>query len=128
MRLVSALVLASVVSVAPTAAQPRLTMEWQAMAERLVAQLDPQPGERILLLSRPGNFDEILPHLRYALMEVGAVDLGVVDVTAHDVLDQNCPVTAANRRDHVLQSLANRNHHPRPVDHQSLGTLKQPPH
>ena len=80
MRLVIALVIASVVSVAPTAAQPRLTMEWQAMAERLVAQLDPQPGERILLLSRPGNFDEILPHLRYALMEVGAVDLGVVDV------------------------------------------------
>ena len=80
MRLVIALVIASVASVASTAAQPRLTMEWQAMAERLVAQLDPQPGERILLLSRPGNFDEILPHLRYALMEVGAVDLGVVDV------------------------------------------------
>ena len=80
MCFVVALVIASVVSVASAAAQPRLTMEWQAMAERLVAQLDPQPGERILLLSRPGHFDEILPHLRYALMEVGAVDLGVVDV------------------------------------------------
>ena len=79
MRFAIALVLASVVSVAP-AAQPRLTMDWQAMAEQLVAQLDPQPGEQILLLSRPGNFDEILPHLRYALMEAGAVDLGVVDV------------------------------------------------
>jgi hypothetical protein len=74
------IVIATVVSVAPAAAQPRLTMDWQAMAERLVAQLDPQPGERILLLARPGNFDEILPHVRYALMEAGAVDLGVTDV------------------------------------------------
>ena len=80
MRLAVALVIASVASAAPAAGQPRLTMDWQAMAERLVAQLDPQPGERILLVSRPGNFDEIMPHLRYALMEAGAVDLGVIDV------------------------------------------------
>ena len=79
MRL-SALVIMSAMSVALVVAQPRLTMDWPAMAGRLVAQLDPQPGERILLLAHPGTFDQILPHLRYALMEAGAVDLGVVDV------------------------------------------------
>jgi hypothetical protein len=73
-------IVSSILCVAPAVAQPRLTMDWAAMAERLVAQLAPQPGERILLLARPGDFDDILPHLRYALMEAGAVDLGVVDV------------------------------------------------
>ena len=50
------------------------------MAERLVAQLAPEPGEKILLVARPGNFDDLIPHLRYALMKAGAVDLGVIDV------------------------------------------------
>ena len=72
MRTAIALVSATVLSAAPVAAQPRLTMDWQAIAERLVAQLDPQPREQILLLSRPGNFDEILPQVRYALMKAGA--------------------------------------------------------
>ena len=61
-------------------AQPRLTMQWEAMAERLVAQLAPEPGERILLVARPGQFDELIPPLRYALLRSGAVDLGVIDV------------------------------------------------
>ena len=80
MRLLCVVVIGLALGVGPAVAQPRLTMDWEAMAERLVAQLAPQPGEQILLLARPGNFDEILPHLRYALMRAGAVDLGVVDV------------------------------------------------
>ncbi len=63
-----------------TFAQSRLTMQWEAMAERLVAQLAPEPGERILLVARPGQFDELIPPLRYALLRAGAVDLGVIDV------------------------------------------------
>ena len=69
-------------SAAPASAQPRLTMQWRALAERLVTQLAPQPGERILLVARPGQFDSLIPHLRYALAEAEAVDLGVVDVIA----------------------------------------------
>ncbi len=80
MRVACGFIISSLICVAPAVAQPRLTMDWPAMAARLVTQLDPTPGERILLLARPGNFDDILPHLRYALMEAGAVDLGVVDV------------------------------------------------
>lgn len=80
MRVACGFIISSLICVAPAVAQPRLTMDWPAMAARLVTQLDPTPGERILLLARPGNFDDILPYLRYALMEAGAVDLGVVDV------------------------------------------------
>ena len=67
-------------SLSPLWAQPRLTLDWEAMAEQLVAQLAPKPGERILLVARPGNFDDLIPHLRYALVKAAAVDLGVIDV------------------------------------------------
>ena len=80
MRCACVFAIASTLCVSSVVAQPRLTLDWEAMAERLVAQLAPEPGERILLLARPGIFDEIVPHVRYALMEAGAVDLGVVDV------------------------------------------------
>ena len=56
-------------------AQPRLTMQWEAMAERLVTQLAPEPGERIVLVARPGQFDALIPPLRYALLRAGAVAL-----------------------------------------------------
>ena len=74
----AALIAALGTSSAP--AQPRLTMQWEAMAERLVTQLAPEPGERIVLVARPGQFDALIPPLRYALLRAGAVDLGVIDV------------------------------------------------
>ena len=80
MRVFSAVLLVSLLTIGPVSSQPRLSFDWEAMAARLIAQLAPEPGEQILLVARPGNFDELIPHLRYALMEAGAVDLGVVDV------------------------------------------------
>ncbi len=74
------IVAVALLSAAPLSAQPRLTMDWEAMAEQLVRRLAPAPGERILLVARPGQFDELIPPLRYALMRAGAIDLGVIDV------------------------------------------------
>ena len=74
--------IAVVLSASHAVAQPRLTMDWKSMAERLVAQLAPEPGEQILLVARPGHFEQLIPPLRYALRSVGAVDLGVIDVIA----------------------------------------------
>ena len=74
------IVAVALLSAAPLPAQPRLTMDWEAMAEQLVRRLAPAPGERILLVARPGQFDELIPPLRYALMRAGAIDLGVIDV------------------------------------------------
>lgn len=64
---------------------PRLTMEWELLAEHLVGQLDLQPGERFLAVGHPGLFDELIPHLRYEVMKAGGVDLGVIDVLAEPV-------------------------------------------
>lgn len=64
---------------------PRLTMEWEVLAEHLVGQLDLQPGERFMAVARPGLFDDLIPHLRYEVMKAGGVDLGVIDVLAEPV-------------------------------------------
>lgn len=61
---------------------PRLTLDWPALAERIVRQLAPEPGEKVLLVAHPRRFQGLVPHLRYALLEHGAVDLGVVQVLA----------------------------------------------
>ena len=80
MRIAATVLIGSLLSAAPLLAQPRLTLDWQAMAEQLVTQLAPAPGEKILLVARPGQFDDLIPPLRYALMRAGAIDLGVIDV------------------------------------------------
>ena len=48
---------------------PRLTMEWEVLAEHLVGQLDLQPGERFMAVAHPGLFDDLIPHLRYEVMK-----------------------------------------------------------
>ncbi|MDX1406386.1 MAG: aminopeptidase [Woeseiaceae bacterium] len=67
------------------AVPPRLTMQWQALAERIADRLDLQPGEQFLAVAHPGLFDELIPYLRYEVMKAGAVDLGVLDVLAEPV-------------------------------------------
>ena len=56
------------------------SLNYKAMAERMVAQLDLQPGETFLAVAHPDEFEELIPHLRYAVMKTGAVDLGVMNV------------------------------------------------
>jgi hypothetical protein len=63
-------------------AQPQFSFDWPAVAAKLVAQMAPQPGEKILILAHPGLFEDLIPHLRYAIARAGATDVGVVDVLA----------------------------------------------
>jgi hypothetical protein len=70
---------------APAVAQAQFSFDWPAIASRLVTQLAPQPGEKLLILAHPGLFEELIPHLRYAIVRAGATDLGVVDVLAEPV-------------------------------------------
>jgi leucyl aminopeptidase (aminopeptidase T) len=66
-------------------AQPRLTLDYNAMAKRLVQQLALEPGERVLSIAHPGTFADLMPHIRYEVMRAGGIDLGVVDVLAEPV-------------------------------------------
>jgi len=78
-RLVFAIFL---VLVTTMSAQPRLTLDYPAMAKRIVAQLALKPGERVLSIAHPGTFADVIPHIRYEVMRAGGVDLGAVDVLA----------------------------------------------
>lgn len=66
-------------------AQAQFSFDWPAIASRLVAQLAPQPGERLLIVAHPSLFEELIPHLRYAIARAGATDVGGVDVLAEPV-------------------------------------------
>ena len=64
---------------------PRFTLESEALAAHIAGRLDLQPGERFLAVAHPGLFDELIRHLRYEVMQAGAVDLGVIDVLQEPV-------------------------------------------
>ena len=67
------------------AAQPRLTLDYSAIARRLVQQLALKPGERVMSIAHPGVFDDLVPYIRYEVMRAGGIDLGVVEVLREPV-------------------------------------------
>ncbi|MEE4184386.1 MAG: aminopeptidase [Gammaproteobacteria bacterium] len=77
--LVGAVLAAPLPARADPNALPVHTMQWQALAERIVAQLQLEPGERVISLGHPGKFEALIPHLRYAVIKAGGTDLGVLD-------------------------------------------------
>jgi hypothetical protein len=66
-------------------AQPRLSLEYSAMAQRIVQQLALQPGERVMSIAHPGTFAALVPFIRYEVMRAGGIDVGVVDVLEEPV-------------------------------------------
>ena len=71
--------------VATLAAQPRLTLDYAAIAKRIVQQLALRPGERVMSIAHPGTFDDLQPWIRYEVMRAGGIDLGVVEVLREPV-------------------------------------------
>lgn len=66
-------------------AQPRLTLDYPAMARTIVERLSPEPGERVVSVAHPGTFADLIPHIRYEVMRAGGIDLGVIDVLQEPV-------------------------------------------
>ncbi len=64
---------------------PQLTLDYPAIAHRLVAQLALKPGERVISVAQPSTWEPLLPWIRYEVMKAGGIDLGVVDVLAEPV-------------------------------------------
>lgn len=59
---------------------PQHTIDYKAIAERIVEQLQLEPGEKVIAVAQPGMWEDFVPHFRYAVMQAGAVDMGVIDV------------------------------------------------
>ena len=65
-------------SPSPPSARPGLDLP--ALAERLLQHMALQSGEKVLLVSHPGDFEELVPLLRRGVTRAGAVDLGCWEV------------------------------------------------
>ena len=64
---------------APTVAQ--LTLDWPALAEKVVQHLALLPGEKVISLGAGDRFQrEFEPWFRHAVMKAGGVDLGCLEV------------------------------------------------
>jgi len=99
MRMLSTTCLAAVCA-ATLGAQPRLTLDYPAIAKRLVQQLALRPGERVMSIAHPGTFDDLQPWIRYEVMRAGGIDLGVVEVLREPVPDAfDAAVLAKGARD-----------------------------
>ena len=81
----SGLLLAGVVSVTLAAQPAQFSFDYPAIAERVTRQLHLQPGEQVLIVAMPGLFEDLVPHLRHAVIKAGGVDLGVIDVLREPV-------------------------------------------
>ena len=55
---------------------PPPALDYPALAQQLVRNMALQPGEKVLLLSHPGDFAPLIPLLRQAVVRAGGVDLG----------------------------------------------------
>ena len=80
-----AVAVAAVLFTLTPAAQPQLTLDYSAMARTIVRQLALTPGERVVSVGHPGTAVELIQQIRYEVMRVGAIDLGVVDVLQEPV-------------------------------------------
>ncbi len=70
-------------------------LDFEALSETLLARMDLQPGERVLLVGEGGSrWDAIIPLLRAGVRAAGGVDLGAVDVRG-EVLAAGEPGTGA---------------------------------
>jgi leucyl aminopeptidase (aminopeptidase T) len=76
-------------------AQPRLTLDYPAMAKRLVAQLALKPGEKVMSIAQAGIMADLLPHLRHEVMRAGGIDLGVIEILPEPVPETFDPAVLA---------------------------------
>jgi leucyl aminopeptidase (aminopeptidase T) len=76
-RLARAVALLTMFLPASVAAQAD-SVDWRAVAARIVERMAPARGERILLVGSPGTADALVPALRAAVRAAGATDLGAV--------------------------------------------------
>ena len=73
------LILALSFPVFAPAASPAMS-DWKGLAQQIVGQLQLEPGETVLVIARPGLSTEIIPYLRYGVLEHGGIDLGTLQV------------------------------------------------
>ncbi len=60
----------------------RFKFKWEAIANKIVAQASPQPGEKILLVAKPGEFDSLILYLKKKIDAAKGQYLGTISVNS----------------------------------------------
>ncbi len=63
-----------------TLATNRPSLDWQAIADKMLRQCNLQPGEQVLIVTQPGRFDSLVAILESKISKEGAMFLGAVSV------------------------------------------------
>ncbi len=58
----------------------KIKLDWEALANTIVKQSDLQPGERVIMVAKPGDFDPLVAMLADKISKTGALYLGTVSV------------------------------------------------
>lgn len=58
--------------------------DWPGIADQLLARIDLQAGEKVLLVGQTGEFDPLIPLLRERISAAGAEDLGAINVNGDE--------------------------------------------
>lgn len=58
---------------------PPANLNWEAISDKIAERMDIQSGEKVILLTRAGRFDPLIPLLRTKVEEAGGMDLGVIN-------------------------------------------------
>ena len=74
-----------------------VSLNWTAIADKLVERMYLQPGERVLLVGLPGAFDPLVPVLRERLRQAGGEDLGALSVGERQPQEWSTDFTAGGR-------------------------------
>ncbi len=63
-----------------TEAVGKLHLDWEALANKIIERSNMQPGERVIMVGKPGDFDPLAAMLSERIPKTGAVYLGVISV------------------------------------------------
>ena len=91
MRYLALTPLLAVMTFVSCAEPPKGVIDWEAVAETITQRMSLQSGERVLLLGRAGQFDDLVPSLRAAVEAAGAVDLGALSVSSERFAGSESP-------------------------------------
>lgn len=102
-KLITAIVLSSVILACQTSVKEaadkservadsmpdKAELNWEALAAKLIERMDLNAGERVLLVAKPGLFDEMMPLLATKVAEQKGVFLGTLSVTENQPQEWN---------------------------------------
>lgn len=85
------------------------SFDWKAIGKVLITQMNLEPGERVVLVAQPGQFDPLVPVLKEGIENKGAIYLGAFSTTETQPQEWNSEFIEKARElnnDELLETLS----------------------